>query len=85
MLQGNISDLGSLNMIGYGLAAIGPGITFVECVVGKYLTEPAGTPMPTVVADEIVACGGDAASVVRALDAHEAPALHAGVAHASAK
>ena len=66
-------------------AAIGPGIAFVECVVGKYLTEPAGTPMPTVVADEIAACGGDAASVVRALDAHEAPALHAGVAHAAAK
>jgi hypothetical protein len=34
------------------------------------------------VADELLACGGDAASVVVVLDQHEPAANHAGVAHA---
>ena len=61
--------------------AIVPGLVFAECVAAKYLQEPAGTPMPTVLLDEVQACGGDAVSVVRVLNISEAPALHATVAH----
>jgi len=61
--------------------AIGPGIVFAGCVWTTYAKEAPGTPIGQVIADEIAACGGDAASVVVVLDQRETPAAHAHVAH----
>ncbi len=43
MLEGNISDLGSLSMIGYGLAAIGPGIG-IGLIFAAYIAGVARQP-----------------------------------------
>jgi len=67
------------------VAVIGPGVDFAVCVIGEYEREPAGTPIATVIADEIATCGGDALSIVRVLDAHEPASMHAAVAHEAAQ
>lgn len=61
--------------------AIAPGLQFLECVWASYQADPTGTPLPTVITTAIAACGGDAVSVVRALDDKEPHRLHATKAH----
>jgi|ERR1017187_1495132 hypothetical protein len=65
-----------------GIAAIGPGIVFAGCVWTTYQKEAPGVPIGQVIADEVAACGGDAASVVVVLDSREPTTSHTGVAHA---
>jgi hypothetical protein len=64
------------------VAAIGPGVIFAGCVWTTYENEAPGVPIGQVIADEIAACGSDAANVVVVLDQHEPAASHAKVAHA---
>jgi hypothetical protein len=61
--------------------AIAPGVAFAICIITTYTKEAAGVPMTQVIADEITACGGDAATIVPLLDAHEAKGMHLHVAH----
>ncbi|MHA3701372.1 F0F1 ATP synthase subunit C [Jatrophihabitans sp. YIM 134969] len=56
MLQGNISDLGSLNMIGYGLAAIGPGIG-IGLIFAAYIAGTARQPEARNVLQQIAILG----------------------------
>ncbi|WP_445321610.1 ATP synthase F0 subunit C [Nocardioides sp. GXZ039] len=42
-LDGSIGDLGSLNMIGYGLAAIGPGVG-IGLIFAAYISGVARQP-----------------------------------------
>ena len=64
---------------------ITPSAEFATCVANVYIKEPAGTPVLTVIDDEIRVCGGDATQVINVLNSQEAPALHASVAHGGAK
>ena len=63
------------------VSALGPGITFAGCAWETYENLPPGTPLVSVIAAEVQACGGDAVSVVTVLDQRESPAMHAHVAH----
>lgn len=43
MLEGDIGDLGTLNLVGYGLSAIGPGIG-VGLIFAAYISGVARQP-----------------------------------------